>query len=411
MTQPAASQRLLMVMPYSQFVRKAVEAGFAVWSIWDPALREQEYLDEVALYSRELLLTDFGDSQGLRELIVETARAHAVDHILHLGSEDTMDVAVAAAEELGLSPNGSDAVHLLNDKAAMRRLLNAAGLSVVRAERVATVEAVRAAVGEFGLPAIVKPSDASGSRGVALIREAGDLDVWADQVRDTGLGGGPFLVEEYLEGFEFSVETLTADGVHHVVGITAKQTSGPPGFVETGHIHPAPLSVSQESAVREVVTGLLDLAGHRFGPAHTEVILTACGPRIVESQARLGGDRIPLLVEVARGYDLEAAVFRALAGEPVAVPTVRRSAAIGFFRFPAGPLESVTGLEPVRALPYVHALHFPYRPGDLLPATTDSFTRHGYVVVDGASPQEVTERIDSVRERLRVVVRETVLAT
>ncbi|MFE2341152.1 ATP-grasp domain-containing protein [Streptomyces sp. NPDC059431] len=410
----AAPDRLLMVMPYSQFVRKAVEAGFTVWSIWDPSLREPAYLDEVALHSEELLLTDFSDTRGLRELITATARANGIGRILHLGSEDTMGVAVEAAEELGLSPNSAAAVHRLNDKAAMRRLLDAAGLSVVRAEAAGSVDDVAAAVasvgGGFAAPVIVKPSGASGSRGVALVREAADLDEWAERVTAAGLVG-PFLVEEYLEGPEFSVETLTVDGVHHVVGVTAKQTDGPPGFVETGHVHPAPLSSPDESAIRTVVTGLLELAGHRFGPAHTEVILTAAGPRIVESQARLGGDRIPLLVEVATGFDIEAAVFRALAGEPVLVPDPVRTASIGFFRFPAGPLESVAGLEEVRALSYVHALHFPFTPGDELPRTTDSFTRHGYVVVDGASPREAAGRIASVRERLRVVVREPVLAT
>ncbi|MGW1777074.1 ATP-grasp domain-containing protein [Streptomyces sp. NPDC002104] len=417
----AAPDRLLMVMPYSQFVRKAVEAGFTVWSIWDPSLRERAYLDEVALHSEELLLTDFSDTRALRELITTTARANGIGRILHLGSEDTMDVAVEAAEELGLSPNSAAAVHRLNDKAAMRRLLDAAGLSVVRAEPARSVDDVVAAVasvsaasggvasGGVAAPVIVKPSGASGSRGVALVREASDLDEWADRVTGAGLGG-PFLVEEYLEGPEFSVETLTVDGVHHVVGVTAKQTDGPPGFVETGHVHPAPLSAPDESAIRTVVTELLNLAGHRFGPAHTEVILTAGGPRIVESQARLGGDRIPLLVEVATGFDIEAAVFRALAGEPVVVPGAVRTAAIGFFRFPAGPLQSVAGLEEVRDLSYVHALHFPFTPGDELPRTTDSFTRHGYVVVDGASPREAAGRIASVRERLRVVVRETVLA-
>lgn len=410
MTHPGIDGRLLMVMPYSQLVRKAVEAGFTVWSVWDPALREQAYLDEVALHSEELLLTDFGDRRGLRELIAGTARRHRVGHILHLGAEDTMGVAAEVAEELGVALNSAASVNRLNDKAAMRRLLDASGLSVVRCQEAASVDAVADAVGRFAQPVIVKPSSASGSRGVALVRGPEDLDEWAARVHGAGLGG-PFLVEEYLEGPEFSVETLTVDGVHHVVGITAKQTGGPPGFVETGHVHPAPLSPAEDTALRTVVTGLLSLAGHRFGPAHTEVILTDAGPRIVESQARLGGDRIPLLVEVATGFDIEAAVFQALAGEPVVVPEPLRTASIAFFRFPAGRLESVGDLEELRSLPHVHALHFPFRPGDALPPTTDSFSRHGYVVVDGASPRETSDRISSVQGLLRPVVRESVLAT
>lgn len=405
MTRTAVSRRLLMVMPYSQFVRKATEAGFEVWAIWDPGLREPEYLDDVAAHARELLLTDFGDEAGLRALISETVRAHGIGTVLHLGAEQSMPPAVTEAEALGVSPNPAAAVTVLNDKAAMRALLAAHGLSPVRSQVAGTAEEVAAAVARLPLPVVVKPARASGSRGIGLIRDADDLQEWTVRVTGAALAG-PYLVEEYLEGPEYSVETLSADGEHHVIGVTAKQTTGAPFFIETGHVHPAPLGPGEQAALHAVVTGLLDLAGYRFGPAHTEVVLTAHGPRVVESQTRLGGDRIPLLIETASGYDIEAAIFRSLAGEPVEPPVPRHTASVGFFLLPAGRLESVAGLDAVRALPFVHSLHFPFRPGDELPPTTDSSTRHGYVVVDAGSPAEARARIARVRGLLRADVRE-----
>ncbi|MFJ3876040.1 ATP-grasp domain-containing protein [Streptomyces sp. NPDC090077] len=406
MTQPREPGRLLMVMPYAQLVRKAVEAGFQVWSVWDPALRTPEYLAEVAAHSQHLALVDFGDESALRALVAELAREHDVQHVLHLGSEATMAPVLAEAEALGLSPNTAESVRLLNDKHAMRGLLNAHGVSAVRAHRAETLGEVEPLLAEFGLPAVVKPTNTAGSRGIALVRTAADLAEWTERVKAGGFEG-PFIIEDYLEGPEFSVETLTAGGTHHVVGITAKQTTGAPGFVETGHVHPAPLDPADAAAVRDTVTALLDLAGYAFGPAHTEVILTPAGPRIVESQARLGGDRIPLLVEVATGYDIEAAIFRGLAGEDVTAPAPHRYAAIGFFQLPAGRLESVEGLDGLRARDHVHGVHFPYRPGDLLPRTTDSATRHGYAVVDAPTPAEAADRIAAAHTALRTTTTET----
>ncbi|MET8885098.1 ATP-grasp domain-containing protein [Streptomyces rubiginosohelvolus] len=409
MTHTGAPKRLLMVMPYSQFVRKAVEAGFEVWAVWDPSLREEAYLDEVAEHARELLLADFSDESGLRALIAETVRTHGIGTVLHLGAEASMPPAVAEAEALGVSPNPVSAVIRLNDKAAMRALLAEHELSVVRAEPAATTKEVRAVVAGMALPVVVKPTGASGSRGVALVRDAEDLEEWSARVAEAGLVG-PYVVEEYLQGPEYSVETLTVDGVHQVVGITAKQTTGAPFFVETAHVHPAPLAPEDRSTIHAVVIGLLDLAGYRFGPAHTEVILTRRGPRIVESQSRLGGDRIPLLIATASDFDIEAAIFRTLAGEPLNVPAPRHTASIGFFTLSAGRLNAVGGLDAIRALPYVHALHFPFRPGDELPRTTSSSTRHGYVVVDAESPAEAAERISRVRGLLRADVREAASA-
>ncbi|MEU2829536.1 ATP-grasp domain-containing protein [Streptomyces lavendulae] len=400
MTHPRTAGRLLMVMPYEQLVRKAVEAGFRVWSVWDPKLRPAAYLDQVAAHSEELLLTDFEDEAALRALVARAAREHRVDHVLHLGSERSMAPVVAEAEALGLSPNTAASVRLLNDKHAMRGLLNAAGVSVVRVREAAGLAEVEPVLAEFGLPAVVKPTNSAGSRGVALVRTAADLAEWAERVKAAGIEG-PFIVEEFLRGPEFSVETLSVGGAHQVVGITAKQTSGPPGFVETGHVHPAPLDPADAQAIRSTVTALLDLSGFAFGPAHTEVILTPAGPRVVESQARLGGDRIPLLVEVATGFDLEAAIFRGLAGEDVRAPAAHRYASVGFFRLPAGRLESVEGVDALKALDHVHAVHFPYGPGDVLPLTTDSGTRHGYAVVDAPSPAEAADRIAAAHAALR----------
>ncbi|MFJ9810789.1 ATP-grasp domain-containing protein [Streptomyces sp. NPDC101158] len=408
MTPTGAAKRLLMVMPYSQFVRKAAEAGFEVWAIWDPTLRERTYLDEVAEHARQLLLTDFSDEAGLRALIARTVRAHDIGTVLHLGAEESMPAAVAEAEALGVSPNPASAVTVLNDKVAMRALLAEHGLSQVRSESAANTEEAVAVARTLPLPVVVKPARASGSRGVALIHDAADLQEWTDRVTAADLAG-PFVVEEYLRGPEYSVETLTVDGFHHVIGITAKTTTGAPFFVETSHVHPAPLGDEERSAIHAVVIGLLDIAGYRFGPAHTEVILTAHGPRIVESQTRLGGDRIPLLIETASDFDIEAAIFQTLAGTTVEAPRPRHTASVGFFLLPAGRLESVEGLDAIRALPYVQALHFPFVSGDELPPTTNSFTRHGYVVVDAESPAEAQARIARVRSLLRADIRQAVL--
>lgn len=402
-----ANNRLLMVMPYEQLVRKAVAAGFRVWSVWDPALREPAYLAKVAEHSEELLRTDFGDEEGLRALVAATARLRGVRAVLHLGSEPTMVPVAAEAERLGLAPNPADAVRLLNDKSALRTLLNDAPETAVAAVAAGTVAEVRHVVAGRALPAVVKPSASAGSRGVALLRTPADLDRWEEAVREQGTAG-PFLVEDYLTGPEFSVETLSFAGEHRVVGITAKRTTGPPGFVETGHVFPAPLPEAAAAAVRRAAVGLLDRAGYRFGPAHTEVILTPGGPRIVESQARLGGDRIPLLIATASGFDVERAVFDTLAEErPAEPPVPHRYAAVRFFRLPPGRLAGTGDLDAVRDRPEVHALHFPYAPGDVLPPVTSSATRHGYAVVDAASPQEAERRLDHVESLLAASVTET----
>jgi biotin carboxylase len=251
------------------------------------------------------------------------------------------------------------------------------------------------------LPVVFKPTGLDGSRAVRLVERAADLEGWEAELDRHGYRGS-VLIEEYLRGPEFSVEALTAAGRHHIVGITAKRLGPPPRFVEMGHVFPAPLPDAHRAAIVALVRAFLDAAGYRFGPTHTEVILTARGPRIVESQARLGGDRIPQLIEVATGFDIEAALFRALAGDPVEPATAERLGCIAFLHLGSGRLRSVRGLDEIRRLPFVHALKLKVAPGDVLRPVTDSASRHGWVVIDAASEAQAGERFAVVRSLLQI---------
>lgn len=393
--------RILMVMPYAHLVRKAVEEGFEVYSIWDPNL-VRDNRSGVEEHSAALVWTDFADEDGLRRCVTETAIQYDVEHVLHLGWEETQLVVAEAADALGLALNPPASLRAVNDKAQMRRLLARYGLSTVRTVELDSPDGVAGVLGEFELPVVVKPTQLAGSRCVRLVRQPEDLAEWADALAEDGYRG-PVLVEEFLRGKEFSVETLSAGGLHHVIGITAKQLTPLPLFVETGHLHPAPLASADQQAIVDLVTAFLGAAGYRFGPTHTEVILTETGPKIVESQARLGGDRIPLLVEIATGFDIDAAIFRALAGKPIEPVIASKVGAITYFQLRPGRLEELSGLAEIEALSEVHELRFPFSVGDPVPETLSSGTRHGHVVFEAPSPAEALERADQLRARLRAV--------
>ena len=116
------------------------------------------------------------------------------------------------------------------------------------------------------------------------------------------------------------------------------------GVVELGHVVPAALTPGDRTAVTELVTAVLDAVGLVEGPAHTEVIVTADGPRVVEAHSRRGGDRINELVRLVHGVDLEEATYRlALGGEGPGAPAPQGAAAIRFLTATPGLVTAVTG--------------------------------------------------------------------
>ncbi|MFG1914999.1 hypothetical protein [Micromonospora sp. NPDC048898] len=201
------------------------------------------------------------------------------------------------------------------------------------------------------------------------------------------------------------VETMTVNGIHHVVGMTAQRTTGPPHFVVTGYLHPAPLTENEQKEIAAVVEDLLTASRYRSGPAHTQVALLPEGPRVESCGAHLGPNRIPLLIEISRGFDPEAAVFAGLLGQHPVVPDAYRYAEIGFFLLPEGRLETFTGTEDIAVTPWVRGARFPYAIGDPIPPPGDPRVRRAYVVVEGETPEITRERVAKARQDLVVDIR------
>lgn len=402
---------IVMVMPYQAYLEKGRDEGFQIHAIWDAQVAHEiygsgtsAYLGNAARIAAGFHLADFADTARFAAILRDVAKRTSAELIYHVGGEESMLVAYSVAEELGMEVNSVDSIANLNDKLRLRRMLNDAGVSVVRFEVVSQWRDVAAALDAFTLPVVVKPTCLAGSRGVMLVTDPAQLPSWGARLDAHGYQG-PILVEEYLHGPEYSVESLSSAGKHVVIGITRKVLGAPPWFVELGHVHPAP-TVDAGAEIVELVTRLLDLSGYRTGPAHTEVICTDRGPRIVESQARLGGDRIPKLVQLSTGFDIERGVFQALAGDPILQPRAQSVARIGYFSFPPGRVARLSGLETVQQFDGVEELHFPYGVGDVLPEVTDWRSRHGYAIVHRESHDAVERCWQRVQAALQVSVRE-----
>ncbi|GAA3429996.1 ATP-grasp domain-containing protein [Streptosporangium sandarakinum] len=389
-----------------KLVRKAHELGMGVVYIQHPGQYDRAHWP----YVDQALLVDYTDTERLLPLVRALHRAYPFDGVVSL-----YELGVRPAAEidrmLGLGWHSLETVDLLLDKWRMRRRLNGLGVSPVAAAVGETERDLRDFAAAHGLPIFVKPVCEAGSIGVFAIRDEAELAAVPARFRelearfDRSDLAGPldrFLMEEFLDGPEISVETLSFDGRHVLVGVTDKVLGGP-GFVEVGHScpsrHPEPLL----REVERLVMAFLDAVGLRNGPGHTEVKLTGRGPRIVESHTRIGGDRINELTEIAYGVDMDRHALGSRLGlvEPLTrSPLPRAGAAIRFLTPPPGRVTEVTGVEDVLADPALVELEISVRPGDEVPPLTWSEERVGHVLARG----ETAEQAAAACERLAAMV-------
>ncbi|MGW0582987.1 ATP-grasp domain-containing protein [Streptomyces sp. NPDC002920] len=214
------------------------------------------------------------------------------------------------------------------------------------------------------------------------------------------------LVEEYLDGDEISVETVTHRGVTSAVAVTRKSVGFAPYFLETGHSVSAGDPLLYE--VAPVAAGALEALGITHGVSHTKLRLTADGPKVIEVNARHGGDLIGELVRLATGISLPLAAAALARGEnPTLRPTQQRSAAIGMIYPPA---EGIVTHRDLRPGSDRHLEHFQWLcdVGDavtLTPSnTTPNNTRAGYAVVSGDSAHDTQQHLADVLARAEMKV-------
>ncbi|MDI9939257.1 ATP-grasp domain-containing protein [Rhodococcus sp. IEGM 1351] len=253
-----------------------------------------------------------------------------------------LSTAARIACELGLPGPAPEAVEIACGKARTRAMLDRAGIAGPR-HAIAPIDdraALRAAAETVGFPLVVKPTDLCAGMFVrraddwaTLETAAGDLRRF--EVNARGQRRDPVvLLEEFLDGPEFSVESWIRHGEIHTVGVTDKSLGGASGFVETGHMFPADLTDEYRAQLVTAAEAAINAIGLDHGVVHTELRLTAAGPRIIEINPRPAGNQITELIRHVTGIDLPTVAIELALGrtpQPPTLPQARqrpRSAAV-----------------------------------------------------------------------------------
>ncbi|MEU3609666.1 ATP-grasp domain-containing protein [Streptomyces sp. NPDC035033] len=306
-----------------------------------------------------------------------------------------------AQERLGLPGPSLHAAVISRNKALQRAVFASHGVRQPEHLLVADVTEARSWMLER-LPVVVKPLTGAGSEGVELVRTAEE----AAEVLARRSGEGKVLVEEAVEGPEFSWEALVREGEVLFENVTAKDTTPPPYFVELTHrcahrFEDAGLA----SQVHALTRGVLSALGMRTGLVHLEFKVGGRGPALMEVAVRTPGDYLPDAVGLAYGFDLYEAVIRLALGLPVDELIRTEPVSWPATHFPTaapGTITAITGVEETTGHPSVVRVRLRKKPGDTVLPLTSSSRRMGHVLVDAPSPGEREDALKHVRETLTI---------
>ncbi|MEV5101800.1 ATP-grasp domain-containing protein [Streptomyces massasporeus] len=360
--------------------------------------------DAVRAAADSVLTVETNDQAALEAAVLALHRAEPFEAVLP-GSDIYVTAAARVAAALDLPGLPVATVDRVRDKSVMRAAVAEAGLRTPRFAQATTDAELRAAAEHVGFPCVLKPVACSGSIHVSRADDLGRLTaafqrLVTDPEPDMGkLHEHRVLVEEYVQGPEFSADGYVLDSGEVTVVALSRTLLGPePDFVELGHLTPALVDDATLKDVEAYVGDVVRAVGITSGPFHCELRVSADGPVLIEIGARLPGDRIVELLRLVTGVSLpRVAVATALGvGLEAAgafAPPQAESAGIRFFSAAGrSSYRELTGWPELEALPEVTETAVYFAPGETIPGVEDCRSRLGHALFTADSPQGALDR-------------------
>lgn len=339
------------------------------------------------------------------ESAIQLARRIKPDGVITMATDRPMRTVAAIGEELLLNTISSDAAMKATDKLLMRKQLQKDKLPIPKYFKIYTLKDFLDVTKLFEKDFIVKPSDSSGSKGVLLCNNDSNLEEIYNSAKKYSISGN-ILLEEFMEGPEVSVETLTFAGKTKVIAITDKYKSQLPYFVEMGHSIPSQLDMETKLKIEKLAIQAVNSIGINVGPAHTEIIVTNEGPKIVEIGARLGGDHITShLVLLATGVDMVEATIKISLGQvPNLKDSLFKGAAIQYFGGKNGIINKIDNFEEFEKLSGVQEIIINKKVGDTILDIQSSNDRLGHVIIKKSNAKEAVLACKKIISKIKIEI-------
>jgi biotin carboxylase len=334
--------------------------------------------------------------------VVEAAKQYNVCGVMTLASDMPMRAVAHATKALGLPGISIETAEMATDKGKMIKAFKKHNVSSP-SFYIVDDEKKLSQCFDMSYPCILKPVDNAGSRGVVLVESREELRKGFSYSK-LHSKNGEVIIEDFMQGHEVSVETITVEGKTQVLAITDKLTSGPPHFVEMGHSQQSQLSEEMQEKIRELAILAVEAIGINIGPAHVEIMVTKNGPKLIELGARMGGDCITShLVPLSTGINMIEATIDLLTGKKPDIKTKYNSgSAIRYFKAPLGKIESIIGIDEAKLVKGVKEITFIKNIGDDINDIHSSTDRIGYVVAQGKDAKEAIGICEDVMKLIEI---------
>ncbi len=357
------------------------------------------------------------EEEALKKLAAEVEDLPWEVKAVMAGAESGVELTDQLSHILGLASNGIELSAARRDKYLMGERVGACGVNAVKQKLVNSEEDVACFVksveergGEF--KAVVKPLGSAGSDDVYLASTPGQVfqafSTINGKENNLGVLNTGALCQEFLDGIEYVIDSVSLGGVHKVVALWEydKRPVNDSHFVYYGmHLISADGEVAQELVSYSVQ--VLNAMGVIIGPSHMEVKFTSRGPCLVEVGLRChGGEGTwQTIAKQGFGYDQINSTYDAymqpnewhqLPSSPNHI--MKHGAEVFLVVQESGMLRGLPGCEKIKQVESFQSMNILVKKHAFVPRTVDCFTRPGSVQLAHFDPEVVKRDYEFIRK-------------
>ena len=333
----------------------------------------------------------------------DIAKKYQIHGIVTSQMENPLKIMARLAQEMGYVFHSPETVERCTNKYLMKQAFVKNNVPCAKGKHFSkTDEITQEAIDGLIYPLILKPVQAHSSKGVYKIEVFCEFEKFVRSTRSFSHNGS-FLIEEFLDGPEYSVEAITYQSRTSIIQYTEKFVSPFPYTVEMGHLQPADLTAQQRDNIDKIVKDGLNALGIDNSASHSEVKLTAEGPKLVEIGARGGGDFISShLAFASTGVNMDKAIINvALGNKPDLLHKLVHHSYIKYIELPVGSkVIAVSDYLDICERDGVVFAHLGVESGDVVEEITESKKRPGFIIVAGDSRKDVLEKASFYEKKL-----------
>lgn len=351
------------------------------------------------------LIISTRDFEGTVRVAKQYNKKSRIDGVLTVGTDASMTVA-AVANALGLPGIKFESAEKATNKLKMRKSFTEYGAPSPKYFECWTLDDAKNSIKEIRLPAVIKPSDNMGARGVRKINEFSEIEEAFKNAKSES-PSGEIIIEEYIDGDELSIDALIYNGKIMFTGIADRIIGLEPYFVELGHIMPSNKSDSEiEKAKQAMIKGIKAL-GLDFGGAKGDIKLTKNGAMIGEIAARLSGGFMSIFTyPYSTGCNLmESAIKVALGEDPGDLSYEHKRVAVEKAIIPkSGYIKSIKNIEKARKLRGVKNVFIHITEGQIFESPRNNLEKAGNVIVVGKTRKEALKIADDAVKSINIQI-------